>query len=60
MCNFTLDIDSHTQTSYLNGGLLKYPIFSNIVKAFQLGQVAFYNQEVKAICYDIFRKLGVR
>lgn len=58
--NFTLDIDSHTQTSYLNGGLLKYPIFSNIVKAFQLGQVAFYNQEVKAICYDIFRKLGVK
>ncbi len=58
--NFSLDIDSHNQSSYLNGSVLNYPVFKHIIKCFQLGQVAFHNQEVKSICYDIFRKLGVK
>ena len=57
---FSLDIDSHDATSLLNTSVLNYPIFKNIIKCFQLGLVAFHNQEVKSICYDIFRRLGVK
>ena len=58
--NFSLSIDDHNDNTYLNTSLLNTPIFKNIIRAFQMGQIAFYNQEVKVTCYEIFRRLGVK
>ena len=58
--SFSLSIDDHTNNSLLNGRLLKFNMFNELTKYFQVGKVRFSCQNVKHLMYDIFNNLGLR
>lgn len=58
--SFSLSLDDHNNNSLLNGRLLRFNMFNELTKYFQVGKVRFSNQTVKKLMYEIFNNLGLR
>lgn len=57
---FTFNSDDHTEKSILSAKSLKFSIFDDVIKNFQMGNVRFENQNIKHNMYKVFKLLGVR
>lgn len=58
--NFTMRASDHNNNSLLNGKILSFNMFREMIRYFQLGKVRFSDQNIKQLMYNIFNELGVK